>query len=233
MNKFNHAYYNKILKEADSKGGTIYEIYLLDSYIKELPDFFKDLTVTDTFHVNSNMLTSCKNFPKHVGKRILANYNRIESLEGLQNIPSEKLGFVDNNLKSLEYLSPFSGYISLLELNNNKLKSFKGLQNLNIKELRASYNLISSWNYVPKGTHHLSVRNNKLTSWKGMPENLISLRVSFNWNVQDFNGYREVNDFLSLSSNLWNTVPDVRRQMQEDGISPPHDINVYGENEQI
>ena len=85
MKKFSHHYYNSLLKEADSKGGRVERINLSALYLKELPDFIKDLHVENRFDVSHNSLTSCKNFPRYVEGVISARSNKITSLDGLQH----------------------------------------------------------------------------------------------------------------------------------------------------
>jgi Leucine-rich repeat (LRR) protein len=206
MNKFKHHYYNSILKEADSKGGAVARIYLRACYLKELPDFIKDLSVEDTFDVTDNILTSCKNFPRFVGQSILANDNKIESIDGgVNNIPRVSIRFNNNNIRTVEPLSQLSGDVISVSIGGNKITSFKGLEHLSTENLFSYNNLISSWDFVPKDIEQLEISNNKLTSWRGMPTGMTALYIKNNWDVVDFEDFESVSHTLEMSSSRWNS----------------------------
>jgi Leucine-rich repeat (LRR) protein len=76
MNKFNRVYYNKILKEADSKNGHIGGYIALGGlHINELPDFFKDLTV-ETLDLSENNISSLDGITGEV-RHLIINSNAI------------------------------------------------------------------------------------------------------------------------------------------------------------
>ena len=233
MKKFSHHYYNSLLKEADSKGGTVDNISLEDIYLKELPDFIKDLHVINDFRISRNQLKSCKNFPKFVGQDIMAADNKIEYLEGIQNIPSRILMIRNNNLKSLEHLSQFSGYIRIISFSNNKLTSCKGLENISTDELAITNNKISSWDDFPKIENYLTVSDNKLTSWKGMPSGLKTLVVTNNWDVLDFKDFIGVEGILDITTSRWTndslrTKAEVKDAIRnESNVKPPSMVYLY------
>jgi hypothetical protein len=230
MDKFNRAYYNKILKEADKKGGTIYRVHLSGLYIKELPSFFRDLTVEYDMDISYNLLTSCKNFPI-VYEVMVASDNNITSLDGLQTMPYSECNFYGNKLTSLEYLSRFNSRVFKLGLVNNNITSLKGLENLSVENLLCSYNDISSFEYHPKLLRYLNIRYNKLTGWKGMPSDLTELNVSYNWNVTNFDDYKYVKDSLSITSTIY-TRDTAHSEILKSGENPPQFIYLY-RNEQI
>jgi hypothetical protein len=209
MNKFNHAYYNSILKEADKKGGKVKSVNLNNSFIKELPSFLNDLTVTDELILRGNYLTSCKNFPR-VEQYLWLDRNKLETLEGMKNIPSRTFYAPNNNLTSIETLSDLEGdKCWTVSFENNKLKSLKGLENIDVTSLNVGNNEISSWDYIPEKLDRLSIYKNKLTSWKGMPKHLYSLYAFDNWDVQNFNDYERVTDSLEISSTRWKDEYDL------------------------
>jgi hypothetical protein len=224
MNKFKHHYYNAILKEADSKGGTVEDIDLFDCYLNELPEFFKDLTVTGTFNVEKNNLTSCKNFPKF-GAFVWVGYNKIKNFDDLESFPSHTFGADANSLTSVESLSKFNNELYQIYLGQNSLSSLKGLENISLKILSIPRNLISSWEYAPKNMRSLRITENKLTSWRGMPPNLEYLNTIGNWNVQNMDGFRRVSTTLYFSSSTLN-IETARHLLLEKGISVPY-LDVY------
>jgi Leucine-rich repeat (LRR) protein len=226
MNKFNRAYYNKILKEADSKNGRIDNIHLGHSFLKTLPDFFKDLSVTIEFGVSYNMLKSCKNFPKFVGERLFAYENNISDLEGLSNIPRQTLQMGYNKINSLNYLSLFAeNSCNTVAFAGNKLTSLKGIENISILELSVYNNQITTWDYIPSSLTYLDIHGNKLTSWEGMPRGLESLSIDENWDVVDFEGYKEVSTDLTFSSTKWKHDYQVWDELTRLGIDPPDSID--------
>ena len=227
MKKFRHHYYNSLLKEADSKGGFVDEIFLLRSYLRELPEFFKDLHVID-FDVSDNELISCKNFPKFVERSISIRANKIKSLEGIPNIPTYKLNLSHNELTSLEYLSKFAGSKCELIISSfTQLTSCKGLENITCDKLYIYDNKISSWEYFPSSIRLLNISSNKLTSWRGMPEGLDKLSLFENWDVVDFDDFKEVRVDLSFTSARWNTSVVAEDYMRSKGIIPPYNVYVY------
>ena len=216
MNKFNHAYYNKILKEADSKGGYVDSITLIDLYLTELPDFIKDLTVGWTADFSGNNLTSCKNFPKLVGIRLDADRNNISSLEGLQSIPRSILDLSTNKLTSLEYISIIPPEkCDIIYLSSNKLTSSKGLENLSIRKLVVANNLISTWEGIPNNIGSMNINDNRLTGWEGMPQNLDTLYIKNNWDVVDFDGFEGVKHTLEISSSKWTSSKRSAQEISE------------------
>lgn len=227
MKKFSHHYYNSLLKEADSKEGFVNGIDLRGSYLRELPDFFKDLRVAGRFDVSINQLTSCKNFPKFVGGVINANDNKISSMEGLQYIGDNLLTMSKNPITSLEYLERFSGELIYgLQFRKTKIESLKGIENIPIKELLVSDNKLTTWDLIPGTVKHLEIYNNKLTSWKGMPKYLSRLLCSGNWDIVDFKDYEEVSYILEVSSSIFdrNTILPYMREL---GITPPIQAYVF------
>ena len=231
MKKFRHHYYNSLLKEADSNNGTVDHIDLSRSYLRELPDFFKDLYITSDFDVSENLLTSCKNFPKTLGGFAYINDNKISSLEGLRRLSSRIFDLTNNKLTSLEYFNELPlPRCKLMLFGNNQITSCKGLENIFCEKLIMSNNEISSWEYLPKGIlNQISFGNNKLTSWKGMPEGLKTLYVNGNWDVKDFEDYKEVRDTLVFTTSHWNSRKEltsvvIANHMRSKGITPPHDI---------
>lgn len=224
MHKFQKYYYNKILNEADRKGGTVRYIEITDLYIKELPSFFKDLTVETYMDVDKNKLTSCKNFPK-ILLDVYAGDNQIENLDDLQNVPPRSVYFQNNKISSVESLSRFGKMdVDHISLNNNKLLSFKGLENMKIDNLKINNNEISSWQYI-SAVLVISMARNKLTTWEGMPSRIRTLGVSYNWDVKNMNGFKTVSSGLYMSSSTL-TQEDVRRELNSKLISPPLFVDV-------
>ena len=224
MKKFRHHYYNSLLKEADSKEGTVSDIQLSDTYLRELPDFIKDLHVRWSFDVSQNSLTSCKNFPKSMGRGGYISENKITSLEGLQRLPDLRFDMYDNKLTSVEPLSNLpSPRCKQIILDFNKLTSCKGLENITCAKLVLSHNEISSWEYIPDDISEIYVGNNKLTSWKGMPDGVDRLYMQNNWDVVDFNDYKEVRVSLWISSSRWTSLESekIYKYMESKGITPP------------
>lgn len=227
MYKFQKYCYDKLLKEADSKGGTIENVWLYGAYIKELPEFFRDLTVIGSLTLDRNLLTSCKNFPK-VKNELSINDNNISNLEGLQNIP-RILSIEGNKLTSLEYFSRFAGSKSTtIYATNNEIASMKGLENIELERLIIYSNKLSSWDYAPIKLMELRVNNNKLKSWEGMPSGLMSLSAALNWDIKNMNGFKRVRAELYMSSSTL-TVRDIRRELEGKEINPPNYIYITNE----
>ena len=225
MNKFKHHYYNSILKEADKKTGTIEDIELYSYYLTELPSFFKDLTVTGTFNVERNNLTSCKNFTKF-GANVWIGYNKIKNLDDLESFPSHTFGADENRLTSVESLSRFNNELYQIYLGQNLLSSFKGLENLTFRLLSVPRNLISSWEYAPKNIKKFRITANKLTSWNGMPSNLEYLNTIGNWDVYNMDGFRQVSTTLYFSSSKLNPEK-ARHMLLARRIAVPYDLDIY------
>jgi Leucine-rich repeat (LRR) protein len=204
MNKFNRTVFNKIYKEANSKKGWVDNLDISRLHLKELPEFFKDLTVEGSFWVYRNQLTSCKNFPR-VGRVLDASNNEIISLDEMQNTPNKHMVFMYNKIESLERLREFSGECSTINIHNNKLTSFAGLENLSIVAMGGGWNDITSWEGIPTGIKNLYIQHNKLTSWKGMPSGLFNIYVNHNWDVKDFNDFKLVKTSVKISSSKFKT----------------------------
>ena len=234
MNKFKHYYYNKILKESDKKQGILTgTIELSKLYIRELPSFFKDITVYGSFNIYNNMLTSCKNFPK-VNNFLNVYGNKLSSLDGIQMMPLQ-LDLTHNNLKSLEDLSGLDNVESpynKIRVCYNELESLEGIEQLHIPILSVFNNNLSTWDFMPKGLKELYISDNKLTSWKGMPENLNTLEVFNNWDVKNLDDYMKVNDSLWLTSSTLKEqdIINIIRKMYPHYRYP--DITIYTEFEQ-
>jgi hypothetical protein len=224
MNKFNHAYYNKILKEADSKNGRIYDVNLHNCYLKELPEFFKDLTIDGILDVERNLLTSCKNFPKVVDDIYMGN-NQIITLDGIQNLPTKGLTMDVNKIISLEALSQFNGTIRTIFGGSNPTTSFKGLENLTCDIVIFPRCKISSFKYLPKKVRKLRLLGNNLTSWEGMPSGLEVINVSENWDVSNMDGFKQTDSvyFSSSTLNIYTTATLVSKL----GVAVPPYIYVH------
>lgn len=78
-----------------------WNINLCDLYLKELPDFIKDLDVS-CFYISNNRLTSLEGCPQIVGRHFDCSQNKLTSLKGC---PKKIGGYFDctnNLLESLD-----------------------------------------------------------------------------------------------------------------------------------
>jgi hypothetical protein len=123
-------------------------------YLREIPDFFKDVNVFGDFSIEYGMLENLKNCPiKVVGLFQIYNCG-LKSLEGMpEEIVSGSIYLSRNNLKTLEFFTQDTNNIGALAINNNKLTSLNGL---NISNINGSFNC----------------SNNQLTSLESAPQTI-------------------------------------------------------------
>jgi hypothetical protein len=75
---------------------------LIELYLEELPDFFKDVSVEGEFYCNKNQLTSLEGSPQSVGGSFYCNNNQLTSLEGSPQSVGGNFYCSNNQLTSLE-----------------------------------------------------------------------------------------------------------------------------------
>ena len=129
MKKFQHHYYNSLLKEADSNGGMYRgSVNLMRIHLKELPEFLKDIIIYGSFYCSSNQLTSLKHCPKEVGRGFYCSNNNLTSLEHCPIKVGEDFYCLDNKLTSLEHCpikvdGDFSCYNNAVEFSEEYVRS--------------------------------------------------------------------------------------------------------------
>ena len=220
MNKFKHHYYNSILKEADSKNGVLSgDVYITGQFIRELPEFFKDIKVYGIFDVSRNLLTSLKNFPYSVNG-FSVSHNKLTSLEGIpstfNNVKYNEISarFDYNNISSCEeFYNITNENFHHLYINDNPIESLKGLENKTISiTMNASRTKLKNLKYCPNvGAHGVSYifYNCEIESLEGCPVGLHNLNISEN-KIKSLKHLQPVNGPLRVYGNTPNiTYSDV------------------------
>lgn len=174
MYKFNSAF-KSLLKEADSNNGIIDGSVSLDHlYLRELPEFFKDLTIDGDFSCSHNKITSLKNCPKIINGSFSFTGNNISSLDGM---PTDIGGFCilsDNNLTSLDGLSQTLHRLHGISFRKNKLTNLNGL-NMDVvySVFNISENRLTSLKGCPNIVYgYVYVNDNLLTSLDGISKTI-------------------------------------------------------------
>ena len=136
--------FRTLLKEADSNNGRIGGyVGLSRMYLKELPEFLKDIKIVGIFDCSDNLLTSLKNSPKIIKGGFYCNNNNLTSLE---------YGPIEVNG---EYRAWF-----------NHLTSLKGSPEMVRSNFDISYNRLTSLEHCPKevgGSFYCYNNNNEFT----------------------------------------------------------------------
>ena len=223
MNKFNRAYYNKILKEADSRGGDIAELNLSNLYLREFPEFLKDVNVTSRAVLGNNPLTSFKNSPKKIKDGFSCSHTEIKSLEGMPEVYGDIiiLRLWNTKISNMEGLYPAQYYKIDIGFNSS-LISLKGIETStthylacmgchNIENLKYlvmpyenSINPINSINvmdsgintfkYIPNNLHSLLANSSKIDSLEHLP--IVKNTLHFGGLDRNVFNYRTISKYI-------------------------------------
>ena len=168
--------FRSLLKEADSNDGVINgNINLNKIYIKELPEFLKDITLYGTLLCSHNQLTSLKNCPHKIKGGLICRDNNISTLEDLQSVEfiynddvyhmSTRLDLSYNKIKSLDGLGDIGN--GNLHINFNLLTSLQGCPDIIEGNFICSYNNLKTLVGGPSHTRGYDCNNTQITSLRG------------------------------------------------------------------
>lgn len=229
-------HFDKLYTEADSNNGVLDGYFQLRGlYIKELPEFFKDIIVRGRLSLWLNNIKSFKNFPKKI-EDLDISFNNFSSLEGIPECNKLTVttnsalvnfeGLEENNKRSLNTLK---GYRS-------SFNTLRGLQNLErLRYLDLNYNFeLKSFKYIPKLKNEYDVTRFvdftacNLDSFKYLYDNndmIDVLEVGKN-KFKSLDGLGRVNE-ITIG---WNDPPITREQIfghfRNNNIPLPRSMNI-------
>lgn len=182
---------------------------LSEQELDKLP--FSFYHIDGTINLSENNLVDMKGFPLSCGENVFCPDNQISNIEDCTKEIGGNLVLDNNRITSLIPIKDviFSGYRSLLGVNNNLLISLEGCPK--VYHLDCSNNQIDNLDHLPDGLMHLKISNNKLTNIDNLPYSLYSIEL-------------ENNLITTISSNLRDMIINNKIRLYQLKGNPIHGL---------